>query len=81
MRDCELECCACRTNANLSADCGLYVSPCMYGGDIIRTVLPVEGLSYTSIPTEDFMDISNSVDDDIVSFPFLSSTTLYASIC
>lgn len=57
----------CRIDANLSADCGLYVSPCMFEGEIIRQVAPVQGLSFTTIPTDDFMDISNSVNDDIVS--------------
>lgn len=39
----------------------------MYEGEVIGQVAPVEGLSFVTIPTEDFMDISNSLSDDIVS--------------
>ena len=45
----------------------------MFEGEVIKTVLPVQGLSFTTIPTEDFMEISNSVDDDIVRLPILTS--------
>jgi hypothetical protein len=54
-----------RTDQILAADCGLFITPCLYQGELISQVAPVNGISYTAISTPDFLEVADSIDADV----------------
>lgn len=71
-----------RTSGDLSADCGLYISPCEYNGNVVTKVAPVQGLSFVAMPSDDFLEVSASVNDDINNLDNLVMPNLfYPSAC
>lgn len=61
-----------RTNANLSADCGLYITPCMFEGNMINQVDPVMPMSFTTLDAESFLEVASPVEADVVRHSLLS---------
>jgi len=66
-----------RTNASLSADCGLYITPCLFDGQLVSKVAPVLGTSFTTIDAGDFLDVSSSLETDINNLDSLVFPNLY----
>jgi hypothetical protein len=66
-----------RTNGSLSGDCGLYITPCLYEGQLVTKAAPVLGMSFTTIPADDFLDVSSSLDSDINNLDSLVFPNLY----